>query len=565
MTKLNRTACAAFVLGLCAPVVYGQVGASLPSAASVQGQSTRTMESLELQRKLQQEAESRDKNINTPTVDDKTQAPTEAKKPAGQETLIPVSTIEVDHSEILTEKEINDLVAPYEGRKVSIGELFDLVEAFNKLYAERKFTTARALLPPQKIKDGVVHIQLAEGHVGEIQLEGNDSTNESYIKSRLALKEGELVNLESLQENLAFFNSVNDLSVRAELKPGREFGTVDAVLKAEEPQRNNLSVSVDNVGRQSIGLERLGVTYTNASLFGFRDALTMSAYVAQGTQTQSVAYSIPVGPYGTRLGMGYDWSDIKVKNGSFRSLDIGGSSNTSTLLLKHPFYVTPATKVEGFLNTQYKESDTTFSGLTISRLKVRTEAVGFSAQHFDEAGVWQTSQTFTGGEETQTGKNFTRYNFDVNRVMRLDGDMVATFRGNGQWSEHPLLPSTEQYQLGGLATVRGFTEGLLTGYRGYFVSAELNFPLRWPGDDASKNLFGGQVRGAVFVDHGGAFPYKGNGQGWNSTDYLTSVGFGALLNFTKVLSGQVYVGVPTSENRGESGPRINFTLQAALF
>ena len=127
------------------------------------------------------------------------------------------------------------------------------------------------------------------------------------------------------------------------------------------------------------------------------------------------------------------------------------------------------------------------------------------------------------------------------------------------------MPSTEQFQLGGLASVRGYTEGLLVGDKGYFVSAEVNFPLRPTGGDASDDLFGGQVRGAVFLDHGGAFPYKGNGQGRSKDDYLTSFGFGALFNFTKMLTGQLYVGFPTAERRGESDPRVHFTLQMPLF
>lgn len=559
----------AALLGLAAcmlsPVIMAQGVSHLPSAGSVLEQSSRTQEYLESQRRLKLDAEKREAEKKSPVVEDETQQPKQVVPPAGKGPLIPVSRIVVDRSEILREDEIRALVSPYEGREVSIEELYRLLDAINARYAEKKFSTARALLPPQKIRDGIVRIQLAEGKIGQVSIEGNATTNGEFIRNHLNVKEGRVADLEALEHDLLFFNGIHDISLRAELKPGKEFGTVDAILKATEPQRDQLALSLDNTGRESIGLIRLGVTYTNASMLGFRDALTASAYASDGMNTQSVAYSMPVGPYGTRLGIGYDRSKIEVKHGKFDGLDIGGGSHSSTANLKQPLFVTATSKVEGLLTTQEKRSNTTFSGVEIAETKVRTHSVGLNAQRFDTNSVWQTSHTITSGEETQRNKSFARYNADVSRLMRLDGDRMLTLRGNLQWADSHLLPSTEQYQLGGLATVRGYSEGLLSGDKGYFISAEMSFPMREGEGDAAAQLFGGQLRGTVFFDHGGAFPYKGNNKGSNKDDYLTSAGFGLLLNFSKV-SGRVDIGFPLGgERHGEEGPRIHFTLQAKLF
>ncbi|MGE0335315.1 MAG: ShlB/FhaC/HecB family hemolysin secretion/activation protein, partial [Gammaproteobacteria bacterium] len=79
----------------------------------------------------------------------------------------------------------------------------------------------------------------------------------------------------------------------------------------------------------------------------------------------------------------------------------------------------------------------------------------------------------------------------------------------------------------GQYTVRGFREGLLIGDSGYLASVELRAPLpveRWLG--AGAQGFAGRFDGKVFLDHGGAFPFKGAGQGIGAEDYLTAAGFG---------------------------------------
>lgn len=563
MVNQLATPTALLALTLLSLPVGAQVPAGVPSAGAIQEQSTRMLDYLEAERKLKEAARKRQAETRAPLVEGAPPAPAGAAP--SQATPIPVRRIEVGRSEILSEAEIRRLVQPYEGRQVLIGELFELVEAFNRLYAEKQFPTARALLPAQKIRDGVVRIDLAEGRVGAILIEGNASTRDDFIKDRLALKAGALVNLEALARELAFFNGVNDLSLRAELRPGKEFGSVDTILRAEEPERNQLQASLDNTGRESVGKERIGLSYSNASLFGFRDALTLSGFVAAGTEVQSVAYSVPIGPLGTRLGAGYDASQIRVKRGSFQALDIGGGSTATTLNLKHPFLVTPASKLEGSLSVQEKQSDTTFSGIQIAQVRVRSHALGLNGRHFDEHGVWQTSHTLTRGIELHSDQQFTRYNGEIARLRRLDDDIVATLRGNLQWANRRQLPATEQYQLGGLASVRGYSEGLLSGDQGYFVGAELNFPLRRILGDASSNLFGGQLRGTAFVDHGGAFPFKGNNQGITKDDFLTSAGFGLLLNFSKTLSGRLEIGFPLVERLGEGSPRLHFVLQSQFF
>lgn len=88
------------------------------------------------------------------------------------------------------------------------------------------------------------------------------------------------------------------------------------------------------------------------------------------------------------------------------------------------------------------------------------------------------------------------------------------------------------------------------GDKGYSLSAELSYPIfRW-------------LRGVVFLDHGAAFPYKGNEEPIDSSDFLTSIGIGATVSLTDRMTGNVIVGVPIGPEAGSV--RIYFTIQHTL-
>ena len=58
-----------------------------------------------------------------------------------------------------------------------------------------------------------------------------------------------------------------------------------------------------------------------------------------------------------------------------------------------------------------------------------------------------------------------------------------------------------------MATVRGYSEGVMLGKSGYFFSGELMFPLlprtRTNKDGITKSFIGNYLKGAVFADTAG--------------------------------------------------------------
>lgn len=68
------------------------------------------------------------------------------------------------------------------GKQVTIDDLNRMIIEFNYVYATKGYVTAKAFLPPQEIKEGIVKVKLVEARVGQISIENNRWTSDSYIE-----------------------------------------------------------------------------------------------------------------------------------------------------------------------------------------------------------------------------------------------------------------------------------------------------------------------------------------------------------------------------------------------
>ncbi len=531
---------------------------------AVQKREAETLRYFRLEKKLKEEKKPPEKAVSV-----KDEPPPAPAEQAG-EAVIFIKKIETNASEILSIGEVQEITRTYEGTRASINEIFEIIEKLNDLYKAKNYITAKAVLPPQKVEDGIIRIMLIEGRTGKTLVENNKYTRDSFIKDRISLHEGELVQLDELEEKIFFFNGTNDVKVKAELKPGEKFGTTDAVLNVEEPRNYNISLFSDNTGRKDVGRDRIGIYAQIRSLLGYRDALTLGGHWTEGTTSGFASYNIPVSYRGTRLSGTYNFNQIEIISGDFEELDISGEYSGTSINITHPFLVTSRYTLNGIGGFHWKTSTTDFEDVRLTETNVRSLEFGADMQFIDEKGVWYSLHTFTNGFDDFGGdKRFFKYNIDISRLHILKKDFIAIVRGSAQLADTDVLPQSEQFQIGGLATVRGYSEGLLIGDNGYLLSAELNFPLPFNKAAVFNTPLSNMVKGVIFVDHGGAFPFKGEDESIDSEDFLTSTGFGFLFDFSKHVSGRLVFGFPLhnkeDDPEGTADIRVHYQLQITAF
>jgi hemolysin activation/secretion protein len=306
--------------------------------------------------------------------------------------FVKVHKVVINDSKILTEEEIRAITDPIVDRRISMEQLQAVIDQINELYAEKNFITARAILPPQTIANGVVWIELVEGTVGDIVVEGNRATREDYFLERLSLQQGDLVRLYVLEKDLSYFNATNDVQVRAEIRAGKEFGLTDVVLRAVEPTKTQVVTFVDNDGRKETGLYRLGVNAVNNSLFGIRDTVNVSATYAQGTLGIDMAYDVPVSRRGARLAVNYDRTKTTIVSGVFETVGIDGLSTNTGIRISHPILVRPQVKLSGALGWQAKQTDNYFSGVKLQSARLQTTVFSLTGQLLRNNQSWSAKQ-----------------------------------------------------------------------------------------------------------------------------------------------------------------------------
>lgn len=485
------------------------------------------------------------------TVTDKTPSP--VKSPAADTVRVFISRIAVDASEILTAEEVQAITAPYENREISMSELYEVVGKINEVYKNKNYITAKAILPPQTITDGVVRIQLVEGRLGQLLLSGNQNTRDAFFLDRLNLVNGDLVRLDNLEQQLTRFNLLNDVRLRAELKPGATFGTTDIVLIAQEPENQKSLFFADNAGSKNTGQYRFGLSWNNQSLTGNRDTLTLVPVWTKGSFSGSAAYSIPVNSRGGRLAVSYDKNRIDILKGDFAELNIEGYSYDLGVSYTWPRSVRPGFKSEQSLQVHAKNSETFFDGTKYIETDVRTAVMSFSIQTSsrNNASYVYHAVTRADSDNVKGSSQFIKYNLSAVNQKALETGCLLTLRLEAQLTPDRNLPTVEQFSLGGMSSVRGYPTGLLLGDRGYFISAE------WSRSLSEK------VTGLLFIDHGGAIPYKGNNQTNTSDDYLTSCGVGVTLKFDDHNSAKVVLGIPL-QHAADYSPRVHFVWQSLL-
>lgn len=445
--------------------------------------------------------------------------------PGAQALRFAVREIRFTPSEILSAEELEALARPYRGPEVSLADLQKLVAQVNQLYRDRGVVTALAVLPPQDVSSGVITVRLVEGRLGQVRIEGNASTSASYVDARIGLASGDLIDLPVLESALIRFNRTNDVQLAAELKPGDEAGQTDLHVLLSEPTRQQFQVFTDNLGVPSTGTYRAGLSYLNRSLLGYRDELSFLATTAEGLDSLAAVYGFPINTVGGRLSLGYYLTETEIRRGGLAPLNLTGDSVANVLLLRQPTWVGPQGQLDVVYGAGWSRSSTEIGGVPLQQQDTRYQNLGLEGQWFTAGSATFASYSYTGGRVTSEDPR----DFGISRVsLRHNRDLADAWSlwgtASGQWTGDVLLPSNQQYFIGGEGSVRGYPTGLLSGDQGYTLSVELRRPL-----PLNLNLGDGQPLSAtafVFVDYGRVYPFRAPASLLPASQDLTGVGAG---------------------------------------
>ena len=486
-------------------------------------------------------------------------------------TGIYINSIEVSPSQVLTKEEINSIVGPYVGKNILVSDIQAAINALNNLYAEKGFVTARAYLPEQTVSNGNLRIELIESKIGNITVVNNRYTKSKYILDRLPEKEGDLFDIVSLEQNVLDFNRYHDgVNLAANLKAGTVPGTTDIELTAQETFPFHVIGMMDNAGRRSTGQLRGGPAIVADSLFHNRDQMTLGAYFSKGSQSPFFDYSYPINKKDGRIGFSYSSTFARVINGEYDWMGLKSNSYLYSLYYDQPLVRKRGFEFKTFASLNYKRSSSRSNlGDILSEVfdehiadpmrdtdQITSITVGANIRKDTKYGIWYLNQNVEAAVPIfDSQSSYFKIAGGALRLHDFSHGIIGQLRGSYQVipnSKH--IPYLDQFQVGGLATVRGYSEGVTIGKNGYFISGELIFPIgpRYitRKDGRTRRFIGNYLKGAVFADTAGIFPYAGEDY-YNGSYFLASIGMGLRVQLPGDLSARLYWGYPLINNAYE--------------
>lgn len=402
--------------------------------------------------------------------------------------------------------------------RLDFGQLQSVADEITVAYRRAGFIVSRAYLPAQEIgDDGVVRIDVLEGRLGQVTVEGASRYRPSVLSASTRRLEGRVVRRDELEPALLHLRDLPGVSASPVLQPGRNPGETDLVIAASEEARPfGVSMAGNNYGTDVTGRYRaqIGLAWRNA--LGLGDVFTASythAFDPQQSQFASLAYAVPVHAVdGLGLSAGYTRSEMEVGG----ALPLSGPTSIAFVGTDWKFLNREHLQMQASLRLLRERSDLSLSGLQLSAQRFDVVEAGYTLRHVDrrwrgvnlvQAQVRQAVDDASMDPDLVTfdrDSHFTLLRLSLARMQYLSRSQRLYGRFYGQYSEDVLVPM-EQISLGGPDSIRALAVSEALGDRGY--QATLEYQVDAPGFGDRASPFGGRpwrdlLQFDVFVDHG---------------------------------------------------------------
>ncbi len=451
---------------------------------------------------------------------------------------------------------LQKMVLPFVGRQLSWNQLNSVCTVLTQKYRKLGYFLAEVFLPVQEVKDGVVQINLKEGRLGEVEVEGAKFYTRRFILNHFNPTVNGVLNQKKFLKAVMLLNEYSNLDVQAFIKRGGDANQADVVLRVKDVRPIRLVTDYNNYGSRYISRHRYGTALSHGNVIAQGDNMLVRAVVSDPVGVMSFfsgEYSLPINSYGTKLAFSYEWSDFDVQR-EFRSLDSAGQSHRSSMKLTQPVIRNRIASLDAFFALDYKENKNYLLGDISSHDKIRVSRLGFSGNHADRffGRNYYSFDMSVGNNDADVAKasrvgangTFSKSNFSLARYQKAMGDIYLYAKGNAQVTNEP-LPNSEQFAIGGASTVRGYPQSEHLGDSGYLGSVEVRFP---PPFISNKKMLGFK-RGIVkqYVQLVGFFDYgmtalENAAIGESKSDEIAGTGFGMRLNLPEDISLKMDVG-----------------------
>jgi len=473
-----------------------------------------------------------------------------------------VNSIIIEGGVTFPPESFRDLTDPLLNQQASLGEITALSEAIEARYRAAGYILSRAFVPAQRVGDGNFRIQIVEGFIKSVSVEGASEGVRERIEGYLEdLTKMRPAKIGAIERALLLSTDLPGVNAGGVLRPGDELGATELVVTVKESEITG-SASMNNRASRFAGPMSMSAEVNFNNLLGYAEQIGVSHTTTpdlHSSRAYTVRYSQPLDDDGLTLKLETQYS-YGEPGFTLKPLDVRSRGIRYGARLAYPIIRgrSENLSIEAGYTWQYStaylgQSATTLSFDTYTALDIK--GTYLFTDDLDGTNIISTGITrgvpvrmleTTGANAPSTSRlgaspKFTKLNLDALRLQPLDYGLTAALSLTGQLSMDKLYAG-EEFALGGARIGRPYDPAEITGASGLGGSIELRY--------ADPDWTWGEP--FVFYDVGKTFTRGGVQPSFG----LSSAGFGVRLTLPAGFAATIDASVPlTRPQANENGYR----------
>ncbi|MUG05559.1 ShlB/FhaC/HecB family hemolysin secretion/activation protein [Bombella sp. ESL0378] len=405
-----------------------------------------------------------------------------------------IHKININGAQHLPAGELKHIATEYEGRCLAVKDLNALLNQLNAAYVKHGYITSRAYLPEQTLSSGTLTVTVVEGQLEGVDIQGR-ARRLVDVMAFPGLK-GHILNLRDLEEGVEQMNRLPHFGAQMKISPGTKPGTSRVTVNAPEQNILHGQLWADNNGQKATGRVVGHALLSAENPLGLLDmwsveydhSLRGPDHGARGTSFLSANGSIPFG-YWTFFGSWWQ------------------SQDAYPLLAGTDIYHLTGSRMDwqlGLSRTLWRNN----TGVTTAQVSFERKSFGSQVDHtnvWSQSGrqayvnaniseslhIWGSSWYITGGVKigidgagswnyyahpawNEPHRAYVKPMLDIDGYVPFAARWLWHTTMHGEVSSHDQNP-TNELQVGGPYTVRGFLEQAFVGNNGGYMRNDLSF------------------------------------------------------------------------------------------
>ncbi len=481
-----------------------------------------------------------------------------------------IKEIECIGNTVFSDSELEAILASYKGQNISLELLERIKQDIDAHYLNQGYVSSGSFLPSQELQDGTIRIQIVEGTLAAIEIEGLSRLSDNYVIARLP-EINKPLNINALAQSLTTLqNDPLIKQINGEITQ-QSLGQNVLLVNLEENPPFTATLRINNAYAPSVG--RFGGVFniTHNNFLGLGDRLKLNNSQTEGLRRTGVSYSFPINRLDGRVFLGYNNADSENIEEDFKDLNIRADYNAFEFNFKQPVISTASDQLTLGIGIELTNSgtfildDLSFAfteGLEDGESRIRTL---FLSQEYVKNGAnsllaarsqFNLGLDIFNATKTDVGIDgiYWAWQGDLQYLFSLDKrrNKVLVTRIAAQLTPDKLLP-IKQLTIGGYGTVRGYARNIGVADNGVFGSVEFQYRLfrgKW-----------GSISIIPFVDGGTIWNNSRDPIGSNT---FASVGAALRCQLGEIFEVRLDYGIPLIEAEGfgatDTEDRLTFSV-----